>query len=84
MSDLQLGPFTPDLCEILDGFEVDLRGFLQYLSGTVEVGLGRSTCATFLVVLGKVDIQTMEIGGGLAGVDGFEGFGISLGDLRTD
>ena len=70
MSNFHLGPFKPNLGKVLDILEVDHGGLLKYLACTSEVCF-RFTCSpAFLVELGKVDIQAVEVRCSFARGDG--------------
>lgn len=61
VSDFHFCPLAPHLGQILDSLEVDLRSFFENFSSTVQIFFSITFNATFLVKLGKVDIEAVEI-----------------------
>ena len=83
MAYFHLGPFTPNLGKVFDILKVDLGSFLENLAGASEVRLRLACRSTFLVKLGKVDIQSVEIRCGSPRSNSGERLCVSFCDLPS-
>ena len=81
-TNLHLGPLAPDLGELVHGLEVDFRRLQQDLTSAVEVLLGLASGPTLFVELREVNIQSVEVGGSSARIDGGESGVVRLCNLR--
>ena len=67
---LHLRPLTPNLCEVFDSSKVNFSRLLQNFPSIIEIDFGLSRRTSLLVEVGKVDVQTVEVGRCFARVDG--------------
>ena len=81
MTELKFCPLAPNLRQVVDILEVNLRRLLQDLPRSVQVGFRLPRRPTLLVELRKVNVQTMEVCGCAFGVDSRESLSVSLSDL---
>lgn len=77
-----LRPFTPYLSEIVDVLEVDFGSFLQNLASVVDVRFCFACCTSLFIELGEIDVETVEVGSGPLGMDGFQSFGVCFRYLK--
>lgn len=69
LSNFHLRPLAPHLGQLIHSLEVHLSRFQEDFASAVNIFLSLTRGPAFLVELGKVDVQTMEIGGRSARAD---------------
>lgn len=83
VANLHFSPLTPHLGKIFHRFEIHLGAFLQDFTGAVQVWFGLPSGTSLFVKLGKINIESVEIGSSLSGDDSLQGLGIGRCNLKT-